>query len=276
MTVLKVATADQTLIAMERVKIGSGDIESVFLNVEFDDVWESFINKSASFYTSHDSTPHEVLLIDNQCIIPPEVLAKPGTLYIGMIGVSADGKSVKTSIIIGFKISQGAVHGYATITPELNMYQQYLKATKEAVSPVITEFQNEANAVLGAVHDDVEATKADVWASVEPNLLWTNPSPESSFEAQAIPLDLSQYKRFVVTYKAYSTGSGNGDYYGTSWCMEKDLPFFLDGGAFSSEVSRKRIYQASDTQINFQNCTLGSGNDANAYCIPYKIYGFKW
>lgn len=276
MTTLKVATADQTLVALEKVKIASGDIESVFLEAEFDSAWDGFINRTASFHTSNDSTPHEVLLIDDKCTIPAEVLANVGTLYVGIVGVSNDGTAVKTSSIAGYTIRQGVAHSFSTVTPELDLYRQYIKATKEAVSPVITEFQNEANAVLGAVRDDVEETKADVWASVEPNLLWTNPSPESSFEAQAIPLDLSQYKRFVVTYKAYSTGSGNGDYYGTSWCMEKNLPFFLDGGAFSSEVSRKRIYHATDAEFNFQDCTLGSGNTANSYCIPYKIYGFKW
>lgn len=265
MTTLKVATADQTLVALEKVKIASGDIESVFLEAEFDSAWDGFINRTASFYTSNDSTPHEVLLIDDKCTIPAEVLANVGTLYVGIIGVSNDGSAVKTSSIVGYTIRQGVAHSYTTVSPELDLYRQYIKATKEELLPVILEFKNKA-----------EALKNDLWAAIEPNLLWTNPSPEASFEAQSIPLDLSQYKRFIVTYKAFSTGSGNGDYYGTSWCMEKNLPFFLDGGAFSSEVSYKRKYHASDAEFNFQDCTLGSGNASNSHCIPYKIYGFKW
>lgn len=136
MTTLKMATSDQTLIAMEKVKIASGDIESVFLHAEFCEAWDNFINKTASFYTSHDSTPHEVLMIDNQCTIPPEVISKPGTLYVGIVGVSADGTAVKTSCVIGFKISQGAMHSHATIAPELDVFQQYLAAMKAEISPI--------------------------------------------------------------------------------------------------------------------------------------------
>ena len=72
MTTLPVTLGDQTLIAMEKVKIASGDIESVFLKVEFDENWAEFTARSASFYTSHDATAQEIMLIDNQCTIPAD------------------------------------------------------------------------------------------------------------------------------------------------------------------------------------------------------------
>lgn len=150
MTTLKVATSDQTLIAMEKVKIASGDIESVFLDVEFCEAWGSFINRTASFYTSYDSTVHEILLIDDHCIIPAEVLAKPGTLYVGIVGVSADGSAVKTSAITGFKISQGAVHGYSTIAPELDAFQQYLAAMKAETAPMYHHMLGEVDELIAA------------------------------------------------------------------------------------------------------------------------------
>ena len=260
MTVLKVATADQTLIAMERVKIGSGDIESVFLNVEFDDVWESFINKSASFFTSHDSTHHEVLLIDDQCIIPAEVLAKPGTLYIGIVGVAADGQAVKTSCIIGFKISQGAMHGYATITPELNMYQQYLKATKEAVSPVLLDFKSKA-----------EVLKNDLWDAIEAHLLWTNPTPEAEFGSQSVPLDLSEYKRFIVVCRE----SVNDDSVYDATITEKGTKYAIQRCKSSTYELSRQVWAYDDNML-FEDCKASSGTVDNTYITPVKVYGFKY
>lgn len=136
MTTLPVTLSDQTLIAMEKVKIASGDIESVFLKAEFDETWADFTARSASFHTSNNPTTHEELLIDNQCTIPADYLAQPGTLYVGIIGVKADGNAVKTSSVIGFKIVQGANHAYTTIKPKLDMYQQFLNAVKAEVDPI--------------------------------------------------------------------------------------------------------------------------------------------
>jgi hypothetical protein len=151
MTMIRVMLNDQSLIAAEKVKIASGDIESVFLSAEFDENWTDFTVRTASFYTSHDSNPIEMLLTGNQCTVPAEVLAKPGTLYVGIVGATTDGSAVKTSTITGFKISQGANHAYTTIAPVLSLYQQFLSAVKAEVDPIVKEAKSKLEAEYEAI-----------------------------------------------------------------------------------------------------------------------------
>lgn len=157
MTMIRVMLNDQSLIAAEKVKIASGDIESVFLSAEFDENWADFTVRTASFHTSHDSTPIEMLLTDNQCTVPAEVLAKPGTLYVGIVGATADGSAVKTSTITGFKISQGANHAYTTIAPVLSLYQQFLSAVKAEVDPIVKEAKSKLEAKYEAEYEAIKA-----------------------------------------------------------------------------------------------------------------------
>lgn len=157
MTKISVVLNDQILVAAEKVKIASGDIESVFLSVEFDPTWDEFINRTVSFHTSHNSAPTEVLLINNQCTVPAEMLEKAGTMYVGVIGAKADGSAVKTSSITSFKIIQGANHSYTTIKPALNLYLQYLAAMNEKLDPALTNMQKEIDAYKAEIKAELDA-----------------------------------------------------------------------------------------------------------------------
>jgi hypothetical protein len=263
---------DQTLIALEKVKLASGDINSVYLSVEFDSVWDNFINRTASFHTSNDLTPHEVLMIDNQCLIPPSVLEKPGTLYVGVVGVSADGSATKTSSEAGFKIVKGAAYSHSTLTPELDLYCQYLKAINDKTAPLTQKFLAEADEALEEVRNKAEEIKEEVWAALSPTLLWENPSPTEEFAAQTVSLDTAGYKRFILIVKS----STSDDHFWEHTISEKNLNtnIHVEDLSNGSRIDTRMVL-ISDTQMVVSKYTEDT-EFRNRYCIPYKLYGFKY
>jgi len=126
MTNINLIARDQLLDVAVQPKLASGDQNSVKLQVEFSDEWDGYAT-SAVFFTGADNTPYEVILTDGACIIPAEVLAKSGMLYIGVRGVDADDKAVKTSTLVKYKIEEGTPSGEGTtVEPYADVYQQLL------------------------------------------------------------------------------------------------------------------------------------------------------
>lgn len=278
-TTLTVTLNDQTLIAPEKVKLASGDIESVFLKAEFDDAWAEFAARSASFYTSHDSTPHEVLLIDNQCTIPPEVLAKPGTLYVGIVGVTADGSAMKTSTEVSYKISKGASHAYTTLTPEMDMYQQYLAAVMKAVSPaqdvLLARLEERIAQHEVEISEEYARFKGALVEMIRPVTAWENNDVTNKkwygSSTNTVNVDLSNYSSFLVVF--YEKGKISGSEYsvyptlvGSPMIVEKGVTYRMEIRNDNSEVVG-RNFTITDNGVEF--------GGTNYYClIPAKIIGF--
>lgn len=156
MTTIQLMTADQSLIAVGKVKLASGDVDSVQIEVDFDSVWDEFINRTATFHTSKDATVYEMLMIDNKCIIPAEVLAESCTLFIGVRGVPADGSAVKTSSLAKYKVVEGAEPGHTTIKPAMDLYRQYLASINEKIAPELTAMREEFEAIKSDFADVYE------------------------------------------------------------------------------------------------------------------------
>jgi hypothetical protein len=276
LTTLNVALIDQTLVVAEKIKIASGDIDSVALAVEFDSAWEEFVNRSASFYTSHDSKPIERLLTDNQCIVPPGVLAKPGILYVGVIGVKADGSSVKTSSYASFRIVQGAEHAYTTVSPELNLYQQYLAATKAEVTPILAQ----AKADLQKGFDEFTRIADERMTAHENDsgydLLWENASPTSTFAQQTITLDLSEYTFLFIEHISSGDMSARNSFIMRVGCRYNE-------GYFWSNIRHNRGIISNSDGITMSDSFGYSSFDASYTdsdlkdkgIVPIAIYGIK-
>ncbi len=157
MTIIKLVTNDQQLTASQKPKLASGDVESVKVQVEFDVFWDDFIAKSAVFHTSKNLTVYEALLTNNECIIPHEVLAEPGTLFIGIRGITSDGSAVKTSTLVKYTIAQGAEAGESTAEPTPDMYQQYLQAMDDKLDPHLAAYEETLHQQLEEQNEHVEA-----------------------------------------------------------------------------------------------------------------------
>lgn len=126
MTKIDLLLADQILTVVQQPMVASGDQNSVQIQVEFDSHWKDY-TKSAVFFTASDPTVYEVDLTDNTCIIPWEVLATDGILYIGVRGVNTDHNKVKTSTLVSYKIVKGAPGGTGTtVDPTSDAYAKII------------------------------------------------------------------------------------------------------------------------------------------------------
>ncbi len=127
MTEIRLSANDQKLTVAVGPKVASGDKKSVYIRLIFSGHWNGFV-KSAVFFTSWDKTVYEVLLENDECEVPWEVLKISGDLFIGVRGVNPDTQAVKTSALIKYRIEKGAPVGDATsLDPTPDVYQQILE-----------------------------------------------------------------------------------------------------------------------------------------------------
>lgn len=105
MTIIYARTNDQVLTATVLPKVACNNQNTVRLHVDFCTAWNGY-GKSAVFYTDKDNTPYEAVFSSaGDCLIPPEVLAEKGKLFISVKGVK-DG-TVKSSTTLAYKVLAG-------------------------------------------------------------------------------------------------------------------------------------------------------------------------
>lgn len=268
MTILNLITSDQHLISAQKIKLASGDINSVQLKVAFDSAWDSHPTRTAVFYTSLNPTKYDALMVDDMCVIPAEVLEKPGLLHIGVRGVSMDGTSVKTSSIAQHKIVQGAEMEAMTIAPSMDLYQQYIAAMDARVDPIFTEIK----AQLAAQH---AAHMAELTDLLTPVVLWENPNPTEEFAEQTIEMDLSEYKRISVLFRNFIKSQTNKH---SEFCFSEkntDLSVHETIQSDMSSILSNRTVLFTDESVHFSE---GERDDstANGRLVPLKITGYKY
>ena len=222
MTILGTATQDQILIAEEKVKLASGDVNSVKLQVNFDSAWDDFPARTAIFYTSQDSLNREMLLINNECTVPAEVLAEVATLFVGVRGVAADGMAVKTSSFVKYSIIQGAAGGH-TIKPEMDLYRQFLAAMDAKIDPIyqayvqrIEERMNESvrksgDTMTGGLLLPGEPTQENEAAQkgyVDGNMTVLNVTSTKDEEHKIGEIPDFVAEKYFVLYKGFYTTNG--------------------------------------------------------------------
>lgn len=107
-----------------------------------------------------------------------------------------------------------------------------------------------------------------------PELLWTNPKPNSNFAAQTIPLDLSEYKYVIVTTKH----KVDVDYLPRTAVIVPvgDYSNLIGLGKTNSWEERTvRYARASSSGVYFTLAYWGGDSPYQNYVIPLKIYGLK-
>lgn len=120
-------------------------------------------------------------------------------------------------------------------------------------------------------------------------VLWTNPSPTSSFSSQTVTLsdNKSNYKYIAVEYAVKTTSTGSGtvlmsveDFVNAGTSVNvSPLPALCLYSAPDSDGKRyaRVVYNHSeDNKINIYDCQrINSQATANSMAIPWKIYGLK-
>lgn len=205
MTKISLITQGQQLICANKVVIASGDINSVELKVEFDSAWDEYPAKSATFYTSSNPTVHEMLMLNNSCIVPSEVLTESCVLFIGVRGVSADGEKLKTSTLAKYKISEGATAGDKTLSPTMDLYQQYLAALKAEADPIIAALKEELQA---SIQEVTETAKQIFSLNLDGVVLWETDDIQKDYASSTdhtITFDATEYKTFRIRWRDKET-----------------------------------------------------------------------
>lgn len=121
-TLITARCIDQTLQITHVPRIASGGENEVRIDVSFDSMWDG-MGKTAIFYHEEKQVYH-VVMVNDSCVIPREVLTEPGHLYFGLIGV--DGASVRTTEVVVLEVAQGSITGLSPLEPLPDVYKQVL------------------------------------------------------------------------------------------------------------------------------------------------------
>ena len=107
MSVININCNDQALTITNMPLITSGDIGIDSVAFNFCPLWKGW-TKTAVFWRNTDNVYYQVLDSNDSCIIPKEVLADSGILYLSVFGVD-ENENVRTAEILRYNIKAGAI-----------------------------------------------------------------------------------------------------------------------------------------------------------------------
>lgn len=272
MTQIKLRTSDQHLIAAQKVKIAKGDINSVLLHVEFDSHWGEFTERKALFRNDavNGNEAQDILMIGDECIVPPEVLSKSGTLEISVTGYTSDGKTKKTSTIVHLKVLESLKDASTTVAPTMDLYMQYLAAVQEEINPISEKINAGIEATLSAKIAEMTAVVEEQRQWMQGDVLWENPDPSAGIgeEGLTIPIDRTQYPRLHIEMLVDSIkAEGETAFFLQCVCVHSNGKYFSSSATGASF----RTITVTDTAI-----TVGKCSHLADSTIPYKIIGYKY
>lgn len=129
--------------------------------------------------------------------------------------------------------------------------QAGMAAEAKAVADLLKSFDTEMSGFLALLRGDE---------------LWANPDPSASYEAQTVPLDLSDYSRVKIIYAQSKSAQ--------KWyevvCSVKGVSYIMHSFSTSSGEINDRESSFDDTGVTF------NGGRTSSICIPVKIIGYKY
>lgn len=108
---------------------GSVDVDAVIIDHIYGDDWDGY-DLTAQFWQVPGEI-YEVEVENNIAVIPAEILAKPGFVYMAIYGTAND-ERISTNTA-RFEIEQGSYTEAAAPAPTLSMFEQAVNAAVEAI-----------------------------------------------------------------------------------------------------------------------------------------------
>lgn len=104
------------------------------------------------------------------------------------------------------------------------------------------------------------------------DILWTNPSPTSSFVEQTITLSSGDYD-FYEVYCVYSNTSGSQ--YANGFKTIKGKGLIISENGYGTDLSIRRKVDYTDATHLLIASAYGGANIDNGYLIPIYVIGYK-
>lgn len=151
-TTIVASVNDQTLRIYSLPKLASGGVDEIEIKVEFSSEWDDTA-RTAVFYRDKGKV-YQVVMVDDKCTIPYEVMMEPGKVYFGLMGVQ--GGTVHTSEVVALTVQQGAIVAAVAI-PLPDVYTQILEAYGKTAQALKVERARIDNLIKnGGTSDDAE------------------------------------------------------------------------------------------------------------------------
>ena len=157
-TNIQIQCIDQTLMITNEPIVASGGVNEDTVTFDFCPLWDGLVKTAVFFADRKPEDIYEVVLSEDSCVIPHEVLSDEGVLNIGVRGMSDD-VVIRTTHIVKYKIVKGAPRGTNTSEePTPDAYQQMLILTANAEQSA-AEAKESAENAENLVSDAEEAAK---------------------------------------------------------------------------------------------------------------------
>ena len=110
-------------------------------------------------------------------------------------------------------------------------------------------------------------------------ILWTNPNPTSSFSAQTITLNSSDYDMYEIVYTSENSGG-----FSSIYNMTKSIKGYgtvlqaVNATGSATPIRVRTVTYVSDTKLSFSVGYTGAGyplGTDNSKCIPLYVIGYK-
>ena len=137
MTSIRVSCLDQRLLVTTAPIVASGGRNESEVIFAFCPLWDGF-QKVASFWRDEEHV-YSVLIEDDRCVIPWEVLADEGEFFFSVYGVKEE--ITRTSHVVKYKVAKGAITESTEVSdPTPEMYEQILTACQEVLNGLDARF----------------------------------------------------------------------------------------------------------------------------------------
>lgn len=140
MSVIAITVNDQQLVLTNTPLISAGGIRENYVDFTFSDEWDGFTRIGVFYHSDDPETKYQSVVDENGlCLIPHEVTARKGTLFICVNGFNQD-EVVLTSQILRYIIVSGVYLDSEPSSPEIyETFIEDLNNTVQAISDARTE-----------------------------------------------------------------------------------------------------------------------------------------
>lgn len=129
-TTITIGVVDQVLTLIGTPVVSSGGKNEDYVSFTFDETWNGFA-KIAVFYRQTKEIYYALINDDNVAVVPPEVIATSGIMYLGVVGVNDNTTITKTSQVLPYRIVGGALDGFKPEPATPDVFEQMLALAQE-------------------------------------------------------------------------------------------------------------------------------------------------